>query len=115
MKPPRRRMTTRALIVATALFAVDFAGIAWILRPGLRGALSDVDVFLGLLVIIVFFFGAIGLLFVLIHLYVPRPMDEALIVALILIVLAALIVPARHVSRSRATRPTGPGGVGRPR
>jgi hypothetical protein len=94
MKPPRRRMTTRKLIVATALFALDFAGIAWVLRPQTQGALGGMDVFVGLLVTFGFFFGAILLLLVLIYLYVPPRLDEVLMVLLILTILVGLIVPS---------------------
>lgn len=92
MKPPRRRMTTRAMVVATALFALDFAGFAWGLRrPTADPLLSPVAILAS------FFLAAIVLLFALISLYVPRPLDEALMVVLILVILVALIVPAlRH-------------------
>jgi hypothetical protein len=32
MKPPRHRLTVQALVVVAALFALDFGGIAWVVR-----------------------------------------------------------------------------------
>jgi hypothetical protein len=32
MKPPRHRLTVRALVVVAAIFALDFGGIAWVVR-----------------------------------------------------------------------------------
>jgi hypothetical protein len=104
MKPPRRRMTTRALIVVTAAFALDFAGIAWVVpqmrlgpRVGNRVLRGDVWVPVNPLVdliIPVVFLGPILILFALIYLYVPPRLDEFLVVLLILAVLVLLLVPA---------------------
>ena len=37
MRPPCRRLTIRALMVFTALFALDFTGIAWDMHQQLQG------------------------------------------------------------------------------
>jgi hypothetical protein len=92
MKPPRRKMTIRALIIATAAFALDFAGMAWVIRPEHR-----YDPFVGLIGPIVLF-GPILILGELIYLYVPRRLDEVLMVILILIVLVLLMLPALYHS-----------------
>jgi hypothetical protein len=107
MKPPRRRLTVRALAVITALFALDFAGIAWVFHRQPRGPrVGNLILREGVWVQVdplpesiapVVFFGPFVLLFALIYCYVPPRLDEVLTVILILILLAMLIVPAlRH-------------------
>ena len=59
-------MTTRELILSTALFDLDFAGIDWVLRPQTQAAMGGMDVFVGVLVCLVAFFGTILLFLVLI-------------------------------------------------
>jgi hypothetical protein len=104
MKPPRRRLTVRALAVVTALFTLDFGGIAWVVHHQPRGprvgnlvkrgdAWVQVDP-LPELVAPAVFLGPIVLLFALIYRYVPPRLDEVVTVILILILFVALIVPA---------------------
>jgi hypothetical protein len=97
-------MTTRALIVVTAVFALDFAGIAWVAgrsdqgpRVGDRALLGDVWVRvdpLQILVAPVLLVGPFLILFALIYLYVPTRLDEVLILLLILIVVVLILVLA---------------------
>jgi hypothetical protein len=104
MKSPRRRLTLRALAVVTALFALDFAGIAWVVHRQPRGPRVGNQILRGGVwvrvdplpefIAPVVFFGPFVLLFALIYCYVPRRLDEILTVILILILLALLIVPA---------------------
>jgi hypothetical protein len=107
MKPPRRRLTLRALIGVIALFAVDFGGIAWFIHHEPRGPRvgslvmrGEVEVRVDPLpefIAPIVFFGPFVLLFVLIYHYVPPRLDEVLTVILILILFVILIVPAlRH-------------------
>jgi fatty acid desaturase len=94
MKPPRRRLTVRALVVVAALFALDFGGVAWVVRHEPHGGVrAQVD---PLLIATVFFFVFVpyGLLSALIYLYVPPRWDEVFAVILILIFLVLLIVPS---------------------
>lgn len=114
MRPPRRRMTTRALIVLTALFALDLAAIARLIRAEAQQAWALENRDLINLFAIVLLLATIAIVFRSIYLYVPPPMDEALMALLILLILVALLIPAMRASRSRASRPAGPGGAGRP-
>ena len=114
MKPPRRRLTTRAMIVLTAMFALDFGGIAWLLRPETRDTLARANPDFALLSAFFLLFATIGLVFASIYLYVPRPLDEALMVLLIVAITLAVIILALQHSRSKAPPPPQPGGVGRP-
>lgn len=104
MNLPRKTLTVRALIVVIVLFAVDFGGIAWVVRqqrlgPRVGDQVLREDVWiqadwrLEILAPIVFF-GPILLLFALIYLYVPPRLDEVLAVILILILLLLILVPA---------------------
>lgn len=113
MKPPRRRMTPRAMIVLTTLFALDFAGIVWLLRPETRDMLARANPD-ALLFAFFLFFATIGLVFASIYLYVARPLDEALMVLLIVAITLAVIIFAMQHWRSKAPPPLQPGGVGRP-
>jgi protein-S-isoprenylcysteine O-methyltransferase Ste14 len=95
-------MTTRALIVLAALFALDSAGIAWLVRPETRHALEQVEPALAFFAACFFLLGTIGLLVGSIYRYAPPPLDEALIVLLIVAIVVALIVPAMQHSRSKS-------------
>jgi hypothetical protein len=90
MKPPRRRMTTRALIVLAALFALDLAGIVWTLRQS-RHFWGPTDPIADLIVPAGLFLGTYLFLFALIHLFIPPRLDEGLMAFLTLIALATLI------------------------
>ena len=97
MKSPRRILTVRAMAAVTALFAVDFAGIAWVVRHEPNGNRAGVWMRgnpLTELIAPVVFFGPFLVLFVLIYRYVPPKLDEVFAVILILILLLALVVPA---------------------
>jgi hypothetical protein len=104
MKPPRRRLTLRALMLVIVLFAVNFAGLAWEFRQqppgarvdnpaGRRGLWAQVPPPADILAPL-FFAGPFLLVFAMIYLYVPRKLDELLIVLLMIIVLVMLIVPS---------------------
>jgi hypothetical protein len=104
MKPPRRPLTVRALVVVVALFAVDFGGIVWVVRQKPQGprALNRVLLDNGWvqvdplpeLIAAVVFFGPFAILFALFYFYVPPKLGEILIAILIIIMVFAMIVPA---------------------
>jgi hypothetical protein len=107
MKSPRRRLTTRAMLVVTALFALDFGAIAWVVRqqpdgPRVGNQVLRGDVWVHVtpisdLIVPVVFFAPFLLLFALIYCYVPPRLDEVFTVVLILVLLLTLIIPAlRH-------------------
>ena len=95
MKPPRRRLTVRALIVVTMLFALDFAGMIWVVRHEPHGVRvgTRAQVAQELLAPVFFIFAPYLLLSALIYLYVPPRWDEVLAVILIVILLLGLILP----------------------
>ena len=92
MKPPRKRLTVRALIVITTLFALDFGGVAWVIRGEPHGGVAQERVqFAPVIFLVVWPFL---LLSALVYLYVPPRLDEIVAVILILIFLGLLIIPA---------------------
>jgi len=111
MKPPRKRLTLRALAVITALFAVDFGGIAWVVRHRSGGPHVG-DPLPEFVTPVVIVFAPFALLLAVFYRYVPPPWDEVLTVIVILILLAALLLP---VIRPRVwPRPTKKGRVSPP-
>lgn len=101
MRPPRRRLMVRALVAWIVLFAINFGGIAWLVRHRYVGGGSRLGVQLNpLLEVMAPFvvFGPFLLLIILILLYIPQALDEIIAVALILILLILLIAPAMQHS-----------------
>jgi hypothetical protein len=96
MKPPRRRLTVRALIVITTLFALDFGGIAWVIRGEPHGGVVQERVQFA--PVVFFVVWPYLLLSALVYLYVPRRLDEILAVILNLVFLCLLIMPAMQHS-----------------
>jgi hypothetical protein len=96
MKPPRHRLTVRALVVVAALFALDFGGIAWVVRHEPHGVRIGLwaQVAQELAAPVFFIFMPFLLLSALIYLYVPPRWDEVFAVFLIIIMLLGLIMPA---------------------
>jgi uncharacterized membrane protein YfcA len=86
MKPPRRRLTVRALAAIVAFFAVDFGGITWVQHRR--------DVTLAWVLGPAVFLAPFAIGFWLIYWYVPPRLDEAFTVILILVLLLALLIPA---------------------
>ncbi len=104
MSPSRKRLTIRALLVVTGLFALDFAGIAWAVRnlrrgPRVGNLVMQGDVWVQVdwvreaFAPVVFFGLLVLLLFVLIYLYVPPRLDEVFAAVLALILFFGLIIP----------------------
>ena len=102
MKPPRRPLTVRALVVvllcSPSISAGSFGSSAKPRAPTLNRVLLDngwvqVDPLPELIAPVVFF-GPFAILFALIYFYVPPKLGEMLIAILIIIMVFAMIVPA---------------------
>jgi len=84
----KRRLTLRATMIVVALFAADFAGLAWSFRPGIMRTSSFPELVLSF----VAWFGPVGLLAALIIRYVPPRWDEVLFLILLLMILAGFFI-----------------------
>ena len=74
------------------LFALDFGGIAWVIRGEPHGGVAQERVQLGPVIFMVVW--PFLLLAALVYLYVPPRLDEIVAVILILVFLCLLLIPA---------------------